>query len=206
VLGTHLSSVLRRHAHELFSRQETKLLCDRVAVDNPKAVEDLVPKLLPFSVVQRVIQNLLRESVSIRDAAAILEALGDAAAITKNAVLLTEYVRQAIRRQIVQPYLDSSGELTANFVGAAVEQVVEGSVEHGELTSTLSLSPEQIREVIGRITAKLESPRSPAVAITSSGCRYFLRQLTEPSMPEFVVLSHSEIPAGLRVRSLGTLE
>jgi flagellar biosynthesis protein FlhA len=206
VLGTHLSSVLRRHAHELFSRQETKLLCDRVAADNPKAVEDLVPKLLPLSVVQRVIQNLLRESVSIRDGGAILEALGDAAAITKNAMLLTEYVRQAIRRQIVQPYLDSNGELTAHFVGTAVEQTIEGATQHGEFSSTLSLSPDQVRNVVARITAKLESPLSPAVAITSSGCRHFLRQLVEPSMPEFAVLSHNEIPAGLRVRTLGTLE
>ena len=103
ILGTHLGEVVRRHAYELFSRQDAKKVLDRVAEDNPKVVEDLVPKLLSLAVVQKVLQNLLRERVSIRDAASILEALGEAAPITKNTVLLTEYVRQAIRRQVIKP-------------------------------------------------------------------------------------------------------
>ena len=88
----------------MFSRQDAKKLLDRVAEENPKIVEDLVPKLLSLAAVQKVLQNLLRERVSIRDAVTILEALGEAAAITKNTTLLTEYVRQAIRRQVVKPY------------------------------------------------------------------------------------------------------
>ena len=128
VMGTHLSSVLRRHAHELFSRQEAKVLCDRVAIENPRAVEDLVPKLLSLSIVQRVIQNLLRESVSVRDGSAILEALGDAAIMTRNPVLLTEYVRQSIRRTVVQPYLDRNGELTVYFIASDIEQAIERAV------------------------------------------------------------------------------
>ena len=116
VLGTHLSELVRRHAHELFSRQDAKSLLDRVAVEHPKVVEDLVPKLLPLAAVQRVLQNLLRERVSIRDAVSILEALGEAAATTRNPVLLTEYVRQAIRRTVVKPYLNRAGELPAWFL------------------------------------------------------------------------------------------
>ena len=115
VLGTHLGELIRRHAHELFSRQDAKKLLDRVAEDNPKIVEDLVPKLLSFAAVQKVLQNLLRERVSIRDAASILEALGEAALITKNTTLLTEYVRQAVRRQVVKPYLNDSGDLAGVF-------------------------------------------------------------------------------------------
>ncbi|MBI4875837.1 MAG: FHIPEP family type III secretion protein, partial [Acidobacteria bacterium] len=206
VMSTHLSSVLRRHAHELFTRQETKLLCDRVALLNPKAVEDLVPKLLSLSMVQKVIQNLLRESVSIRDGEAVLEALGEAAAMTKNPVLLTEYVRQAIRRSLVQPYLDRNNELTAYFVGPAIEKAIEGAVEHQEAHSNFAIVPQQAREVVTRLTQKLENPLSPLVAVASSGCRYHLRQLVESSLAEFTVLSHGEIPAGVRVRSLGTLE
>jgi flagellar biosynthesis component FlhA len=95
VLGTHLAELIRRYAHELFSRQDAKKLLDRVALEHPKVVEDLVPKLLPLATVQRVLQNLLRERVSIRDAVTILEALGEAAVTTRNPVLLTEYVRQA---------------------------------------------------------------------------------------------------------------
>ncbi|HVP46839.1 MAG TPA: flagellar biosynthesis protein FlhA, partial [Bryobacteraceae bacterium] len=109
VLGTHLAELIRRHSHELFSRQETKKLLDRVAADNPKVVEELTPKLLPLATVQRVLQNLLRERVSIRDAVSILEALSDAGASTRNPILLTEYVRQAIRRTVVKPYLNASG-------------------------------------------------------------------------------------------------
>ena len=90
-------------AHELFSRQEAKQVLDRVAVDNPKVVEDLVPKLLTLATVQRVFQNLLRERVSIRDAVSVLEALGEAAPTTRNPVLLTDYVRQSIRRVVVRP-------------------------------------------------------------------------------------------------------
>src|SRR5215813_2103273 len=116
VLGTHLSELIRRHAHELFSRQDAKKLLDRVAVENPKVVEDLVPKLVPLATVQKVLQNLLRERVSVRDAVSILEALGEAAASTRNPVLLTEYVRQALRRVVVKPYLNRSGDLAAWFL------------------------------------------------------------------------------------------
>ena len=91
-------------------------------VENPKVVEDLVPKLMPLATVQRVMQNLLRERVSIRDAVSILEALGEAAAATRNPVLLTEYVRQAIRRAVVKPYLNRAGDLPAWFLDPAIEQ------------------------------------------------------------------------------------
>ena len=126
------------YAHELFSRQDAKKVLDRVAVEQPKVVEDLVPKQLPLSAVQRVLQNLLRERVSIRDAGSILEALGEAALSTRNLVLLTEYVRQAIRRTVVKRYLDASGNLPAYFLDASIEQAVESAVQHGEQNSHLS--------------------------------------------------------------------
>ena len=109
VMGTHLSELIRTHAHELLSRQETKRFLDRVSAEHPKVVEDLVPKLVPLSAVQRVLQNLLRERVSIRDAVTILEALGEAAATIRNPILLTEYVRQSLRRIVVKPYLNAAG-------------------------------------------------------------------------------------------------
>ena len=142
VLGTHLSELIRRYAHELFSRQDAKKLLDRVGVEHPKVVEDLVPKLLPLATVQRVLQNLLRERVSIRDAVSILEALGEAGASTRNPVLLTEYVRQAIRRAVVKPYLNRAGDLPAWFLDPAIEQAVEAAVEHGEQNSHMPLAPQ----------------------------------------------------------------
>jgi len=205
VLGTHLSEVIRRHAHELFSRQDAKRLLDRVAVEHPKVVEDLVPKLLPLATVQRVLQNLLRERVSIRDAVTILEALGEAATATRNPLLLTEYVRQSVRRAVVKPYLNRSGELPAWFMDSAIERAVEEAVQHGEQNSHLTLSPQAIRDILNRISARIPTSETPVVAVTSSGARAFLRQIAETALPNLFFLAHNEIPPGLRVQSQGTV-
>jgi flagellar biosynthesis protein FlhA len=206
ILGTHLSEIVRRHAHEMFSRQDAKKLLDRVSEDNPRVVEDLVPKLLPLAAVQRVLQNLLRERVSIRDAVSILEALGEAAHITKNPTLLTEYVRQAIRRVVAKPYLNANGDLPAYFLDPALEQMVESSVEHGEYTSHWNLSPQAVRDILDRVRKVAGSPEAPVVVLASSVARPFLRQLVEPSIGNLYFLSHSEIPSGVKVASLGVIQ
>ncbi len=206
VLGTHVSELVRRHAHELFSRQDTKRLLDRVAVENPKVVEDLVPKLLPLAAVQRVLQNLLRERVSIRDAVSILEALGEGAAATRNPVLLTEYVRQCIRRTVVKPYLNRNGELPAWFVDPAIEQAVEGAAEHGEQNSHLALAPQTMRDILNRISSRIVAPEAPVAIITTTGARYFLRQITESSIPNLFFLAHNEVPPGMRIQTLGNIQ
>jgi flagellar biosynthesis protein FlhA len=206
VLGTHLSEVIRRHAYELFTRQDTKKLLDKVAVDNPKVVEDLVPKALPLAIVQRVIQNLLRERVSIRDSVSILEAMGEAAGTTRNPVLLTEYVRQAIRRSVARPYLNGSGELSAYFVDASIEQAIEGALEHAENNSHCALSPKQVRDILTKCSRTVGNPEAPVIAIASSASRYFLRQIVEPVVWNLFFLSHNEIPAGIKVHSLGVIQ
>ena len=204
ILGTHLGEIARRHAHELFSRQDAKKLMDRVSDENPKVVEDLVPKLLSLAAVQKVLQNLLRERVSIRDAGSILEALGEAAPITKNTILLTEYVRQAIRRQVVNPYLNDSGDLSAYFLDPVTEQGIESSIEHTENSSHLNLAPQRIREILDRIT-KHTGPGDAAVLLTSSAARFFVRQIVESGSPNLTVISHNEIPPGTKVVSIGPL-
>ncbi len=161
VMGTHLAEIVRAHAHEMLSRQDAKKLLDRVAEEQPHVVEDLVPKLLPLSVVQKVLQNLLREWASIRDGATILEALSEAAQVTKNPILLTEYVRQAIRRTVVQPYLNRSGELPAFVLDAALDQAVESAVQHTEHTSHLSLAPQRIREILKGLRKAVGSAETP---------------------------------------------
>ncbi|MCE5309805.1 MAG: flagellar biosynthesis protein FlhA [Acidobacteriales bacterium] len=206
VLGTHLAELIRQHAHELFSRQDAKKLLDRVSAENPKLVEDLVPKLLPLALVQRVLQNLLRERVSIRDGVSILEALGEAAPMTKNPVLLTEYVRQSIRRMVVKPYTSPSGELAVYLIDSAIEQTVESAVEHTEQTSHLNLAPQRIRDIQERITRTVGAPETPVVALASSGSRHFLRQIVEAATGNLMFLSHNEIPPGLKVVSLGVIQ
>jgi flagellar biosynthesis protein FlhA len=205
IMGTHLGEVVRRHAWELFSRQDAKKVLDRVGEENPKVVEDLVPKLLSLAVVQKVLQNLLRERVSIRDSASILEALGEAAPITKNTVLLTEYVRQAIRRQVVKPWLEPSGDLSAYLLDPALEQTIESAVEHTENSSHLNLSPQRIRDLQERLKKCCSPPDAPAVLIASAAARFFVRQVAESVTPNLTVLSHNEIPPGNRIASLGVV-
>ncbi len=206
VLGTHLAEVVRRNAHELFSRQDAKRYVDRISEENPKVVEDLVPKLLPLSTVQRVLQNLLRERVSIRDGVSILEVLGEAALMTRNAVVLTEFVRQSIRRTVVRPYLAAGGELAAYFLEPSWERLIEGAVEHGEQTSQLNLAPQMVRQIVDGIAKVSASSPAPVVVLASSAARYFLRQAADSAGVHVIVIGHNEIPEGGRVVSLGVIQ
>lgn len=206
VLGTHLTEVVRKYACELFSRQDAKRVLDRVGQDQPKLVEDLVPKQLSLGTVQKVLQNLLRERVAIRDAGTILEAMGEGSAMTRNTSLLTEYVRQAIRRSIVKPYLNQASDLPAYFVDSEIERSIEGAAEHGEHGSHVNLSPQQIRSIVDRFGRTLPTADSALVVITSSGARLFLKQITENSFPALAVIAHNEVPSGVRVICLGTIK
>jgi flagellar biosynthesis protein FlhA len=206
VMGTHISEFVRRYAHELFSRQDTKKLLDRVAVDQPKLVEDLIPKILSMGSLQRILQNLLREQVSVRDAGSILEALSEAAGTSRNPVLLTEYVRQLIRRSVVKPYLNRQGDLPAYLVDPGIERSVEAKVEHGEQNSHLTASPEMIRDIIARFERTIPKPESAVVVLVSSTVRYFMRQMMESSIPNLVFLSHNEVPPEVRVMNMGAVQ
>ncbi len=205
VLGTHLSELVRQHASELFSRQDAKVFADRVGQENPKLLEDLVPKLLSFGAIQKVLQNLLRERVSIRDGVSILEALSEAAGTTKNPVLLTEYTRQAIRRMVVKPYLNQKGELPAFFLDSSIEQTIESAVQHSEQNSVLVLAPQLVHEIVARLERVLERREVSTVMMTSSGARYFLRQMIESSLPNVFPISHNEVPSGIKILSLGAI-
>jgi flagellar biosynthesis protein FlhA len=203
VLATHFGELVRRHLHELFNRQDAKKALDRVAEENPRVVEDLVPKLLPLSTVQKVLQNLLRERVSIRDASTILEALGEAAQISRNPVLLTEFARQSIRRSIVRPYLDGQN-LRAWFLNPKTEQELEAVVEHGEHSSHLNLAPQRVRELVDRLTSVAGPADTPTVIVTGSQARPFVRLMAEGSIPGLVALSPNELPPGVKLISNGT--
>ncbi len=205
VIGTHLSELVKRYTSELFSRQDAKAFCDRVGQDHAKLLEDLVPKVLSLSAVQKVLQNLLRERVSIRDGVSILEALGEAALTSKNSVLLTEFTRQSIRRTVSKPYLNQKGELPAHFLDPSVEHQIESAVQHTEQNSILVLSPQLVREIVTRIERKLEKREVPTVIVTASGARYFLRQMLETSLPNVFPLSHNEVPPGVKILSLGVI-
>lgn len=204
VLVTQFGELMRRYSHELFTRQEAKRFLDRVNEESPKAVEDLT-KSVSLALVQRVIQNLLRERVSIRDASTIVEALSEASAISRNHVLLTEFVRQAIRRQVVRPYTSPNGALSAFFLDPVIEKRLESAVEHGEVVSHFSLSPSDIRDFLDRVQAGVGTGDTPCALVTSASVRFFARQMLESQLGNVFALSHSEIPPGTKLVSLGII-
>jgi len=204
VLATHLTEIIKTHAHELLGRQETKSLLDTVGETHPKVVEELVPKILSIGDVQKVLQNLLKERVSVRDTVTILETLADYGSYTKNVNVLTEYCRQSLARQLCKPYQSENGELPVFTVDTEIEKKVTDGVVHTDQASYLALEPKLAKEIMGRFRKALESTGNPVV-LCSPGVRMYLRQLLERFLPNVTILSHNEIPPNVRVVSLGVV-
>jgi flagellar biosynthesis protein FlhA len=214
VIGTHLGEVIRREAHRLLSRAEVKRLLDSLNESHPKLIEELVPKLMTLGEVQRVLQQLLREQVSIRDLGAILEVVVEAAASNKNVVHLVETVRQALGRSIVQPLLDGEGVLRAFVLEAALEEEIVSLLDNEGALRLLGDGSQPVRgaggflrrivESLKRLTGDAPTSAMP-VLLCSSPARFYLRRWLEPVLPRITVLAPAEIPADVRVRSLGMI-
>jgi flagellar biosynthesis protein FlhA len=208
VLATHLAEVVKQHAHELLSRQEVKRLLDRLAESHPKLVEELVPKLLSLGDVQKVLQQMLREQVSIRDLPTILEALLDTAATSKNPVLLVEAARQALGRALVRPLLSETGGLRVVTLDHALEEEL-GRAFGGQASASNSatLQPpfaRRILEGLRRLAGDQVAVASP-VLLCATPARYHLKRLLEPFLPKLVVLSPLEVPPVVEVQAVGVL-
>ncbi|WP_419806632.1 flagellar biosynthesis protein FlhA [Terriglobus sp.] len=214
VIGTHLTELIRRHAHELLTRAETKRLLDALSDSHPKLLEELVPKLMSLSEVQRVFQQLLREQVSIRDLGRVLETLVEFAPVNKQVVFLTEQVRQHMGRVLVRPLLDAEGGLPVLVLDRGLEEDIlqtfdpEGARRLlGEPTRPAP-SPQaflrQMLDSVKRLTGEGEISAMP-VLLCPSPARYHLRRWLEPFLPRVTVLAPPEIPPEVKVRSLGVL-
>jgi flagellar biosynthesis protein FlhA len=208
VLATHLTEVIKSYIHELLGRQEVKNLIDPINESHPKVIEELIPKLLGVGQVQKVLQNLLRERVSIRDMVTILEALADYAPLTRNTALLTEYVRQSLGRCICQPHLSERGELKAFTLSAALEKILSDAVTVAEQDSYLVLDPEIARNILTRFQKAIErgSFEGYPVLLTSTAVRLHVKRFTEHLIPSLVVVSHNEVPPKVRLISIGVIE
>ena len=209
VLATHLAEVIKQHAHELLTRQETKRLLDAHAETQPKLVEELVPKLLSLGEVQKVLQQLLREQVSIRDLVTILETLLDTASANKNPILLVETVRQALGRALVQPLLGEDGKLTVIQLDTGVEEQLAQVLDpQAANRPPNALQPSLIRRVLEGMKRLLGEPLSvpSPIVLCSSPTRFHLRRLMEPFLPRVIVLSPAEIPAAVSIQSLGVVQ
>ncbi len=205
VLATHLTEIIKSQACELLGRQETKNLLDAVSKTHSKVVEELVPKVLSVGEIQKVLQNLLKERVSIRDAVTILETLADYGAYTKNAAALTEYCRQSLGRSICKPYQTDDGDLPVFTVAPDLEKSISDGVVHSEQGSYLALEPRQAKDIMTRFRRTVESAGASGnpVVLCSPSIRMYVRQLLERFLPNVAILSHNEIPPNVRILSLG---
>jgi len=207
VLATHLAEVIKQHASELLTRHEAKRLLDRLAESHPKLVEELVPKLLSLGEVHKVLQQLLREQVSIRDLSTILETLIDTVAVSKHSVLLVEAARQALGRALVKPLLEENQLRVVTLDNSIEEELGRALGTPASATAAAGLQPSLVRRILEglrRIAGEQVALASP-VLLCSTPARFHLKRLLEPFMPKLVVLSPSEIPAVVSVQSLGVV-
>ena len=209
VLATHLAEVIKQHAAELLTRQETKRLLDRMAENQPKLVEELVPKVLSLGETQKVLQQLLREQVSIRDLPTILESLLDAAALTKHPVVLVESVRQALGRALVKPLLSDDGGLKVIALDGGIEEELGKAFNpQTAATTAAGLGPTFVRRILDglrQLGGEHVAVTSP-VLLCSTPARFHLKRLLEPFLPKLVVLSPGEIPPQIPVQAVGTVK
>ena len=208
VLAAHLAEVIRQNAYDLLSRHETRRLIDRLNDSHPKLADELIPKLMSLGEVQKVLQQLLREQVSIRDLGTILETLVDAAAFNKNPIALVEAVRHALGRSLIRPLLNEKGELRVVTLDSTIEEeCTRGSnLQPNQSNST----PQQLslaRRVLDGLRTNFgkEIGTAPPILLCSSPGRYYLRRLMEPFIPRIVVISPGEIPPLTPVQSVGVL-
>ncbi|MFN8542724.1 MAG: flagellar biosynthesis protein FlhA [Candidatus Binatia bacterium] len=205
VIVTHLTEVVRKHAHELLGRQEVQALLDQVAKTRPKVVEELVPQQLTVGGVQKVLQNLLREGVSIRDLATILEILADQAPRTKDTDVLTEHARQALGRSITKRLVTADNTLAVVTLAAPLERTLLEGVPRDE-GGQLALEPGLAQRLMERLREWTEAfgrEGLTPVLLCSTGLRLHLRRLCERYVPLLTVVAPNEIASGVRVRSLG---
>jgi flagellar biosynthesis protein FlhA len=206
VLATHLTETIRNHAYELLGRQETKALIDYVAETHPKLTEELVPKTLSIGEVQKVLQNLLRERVSIRDLVTIFETLADFGTQTKDHVMLTEVTRGALNRSITKGLLNERGELSVITLAPKWEEKLNQAVVRGDSGAYLALDAKTFEALVKALTdACQKTMASQWTLLCSSSLRFHLRKLIERFMPQLSVVSPNDIPPNVQIVSAGVV-
>jgi flagellar biosynthesis protein FlhA len=206
VLATHLTEIVKRYSHQLLSRQDVKNLLETVKESNAAVVEELTPGMLSLGDVHKILQNLLRERVSIRDLSHILEILADVAPKNKNTDVLTEYARNGLASQLCVMYKDESGTIPVLTIDPSLETRLEGSLQETETGFRMALSPGEVGRIMERIGAQVEKVKAKGelpIVICSPTIRSQLKKLTETNLPDLVVLSYNEIVPGTEIRSSG---
>jgi flagellar biosynthesis protein FlhA len=209
MIVTHLTETIRSHAAELLTRQDVKALLDQLKETNAAVVEEIVPEVLSLGEIQRVLQALLSEGVTVRDLGTIMEAIGDKARITRDTGLLTEYARQALGRAITAPHLDERLCLRAITLDPAIEQEVATSITQTTDGEYLAIDPPRAQAIVGALRAQVEHATARggrgAVLLCSARVRRHLRRLIAQAQPHLPVCSYNEIAPGVNVETIGVI-
>jgi len=205
IIATHLTEVIKNHLHELLSRQDVQNLVNNIREANSVLIEELVPKMMGIGDIQKVLCNLLREGISIRDLVTILETLADYAQITRDSDMLTEYARQGLKRSISKKYFDADVN-TVITLDPGLEQQIMQSVQQTEQGSYLALDPGTTQQVFDKLSIevkKLTSMGRQPIILTSPIVRAYFKRLVEPIAPDLIVLSYNELEANAEIQSVG---
>lgn len=206
IIATHLTEVVRKHIDELLTRQDVQNLINNLKDSNQTLIDELVPKLLNIGEIQKVLQNLLREGVSIRDLLTILETLADNATVTRDTDVLTEYARQSLKRAISNKFFSKNESTTVITLDPEIEQEIMSSVKQSEQGAYLTLDPERTKQIIKATEEeidKLEKMGKAAIIITSPIVRMYYKRLTQDYFKDLVVVSYNEIDSDIELQSVG---
>ena len=206
IIATHLTEVIRRHISELLTRQDVQNLVNNLKETNPALVDELTPKLLGLGEIQKVLQNLLAEGVSIRDLLSIFEVLADHASTTRDTDVLTEYARQGLKRAISSRYFEPNAQNTCITLDPKIEQEIMGSVKQTEQGAYLTLDPERINAIMESLNeqiAKMEELGKIPIVITSPIVRMYFKKMSEDYVKDLVVISYNEIDSDVALSSVG---
>ncbi len=209
VVVTHLTESIRANAADLLTRQETRQLLDQLKEVNAAVVDEVVPDVLSVGEIQRVLQALLREGVSVRDLGAVVEAIGDKARLTRDVAMLAEYARQALGRTIVAPYLDGENTLRAIALDPALEQEIAESLVQTADGEFLAMDPARAHALVEASSEQVEQALARGgrpVLLCSARVRRHLRRLCEQRLPQLAVCSYNEIAPGVSVETIGVLD
>lgn len=208
VIATHITEIFRRSLGEFLGRQEVQALLDTLAKTAPRAVDDLLPSILQLGQVQKVLQNLVRENVSIRDLLTIVETLADVGQNTKNTEFLTEYVREKLSRTIIKPYVDEENALVIISLDPQADRIIQESIRSTENGAFLAMNPVSAQKLMNNINQTVENAvmfSGQPVLLTSPMIRPHIAQLVMRFLPNVPVLSQAEIPPDVRLHSAGNV-
>jgi flagellar biosynthesis protein FlhA len=205
VLVTHLTEIIKTHAHELLTRQEVKNLIDHLKQRVPALVEEVIPTQVKPGELQRVMQNLLRERVPVRDLETIVETCGDCAVRTKDIDVMTEYVRNAMGRTICKQYVDETDKLWCITLDPTLENLVNQHIERSERGTTNTMPPKTAQQIVQRVAERiteLTGVGRPGVVLCAPNVRSAMRRMLETSLPQVAVIAYNEIPSGVNVEAV----